>query len=88
MYNHLCPKKQAVKLGAVSYANAFNYGSPNNREISSIHFFNSEGIEVAYYVPCMLKFNNGNIMEINRQNPIDYPNAQPIESFYFEEDLL
>ena len=83
--NTLHPKQQAIALGAVSYANAFNYGSPQNREISSVHFFNSEGLEVAYYVPCMIKFNNGNIKPINRENPIDYPNAQPIEEFYFNQ---
>lgn len=80
---NLEPKTQAVNLGAVSYANSYNFGDDDNKEISSVHFFNEEGLEVAYYIPCMLKFNNGLIKQVNRKNPLDYPNAKPIESFYF-----
>lgn len=61
--------KQAVKLGAVSKARAYNF---NKGSVSSIHYFNGQGMEVGYYFPCM---HLPELTIVNRVNPIDYPNA-------------
>lgn len=86
-------KQQAKALGATHFKRAYN---GNDSTITSVHFFRPmnerelnhdnakycEGLkECAYYVPAMLKFNDGKIKTIDRFNPIDVKQAQPIEEF-------
>lgn len=73
---------QAIALGAVSYAKAYNFDSPWQSRPSSIYFFNEEGKEIGYYIPALCPTVK-TLTKIYRDNPIDYPNAKPIKNYHY-----
>lgn len=69
------------KYAITHYANAHNFDNFST-EISSIHFFNADNLEVFYIVPSIYDL-TFEITIVNRINPIDSKNKQEIKGSHY-----
>lgn len=63
------------------YSNAYNFDNFST-EVSSVHFFNNDGLEVFYIIPTMYTL-TFNVTIVNRVNPIDSKNKQDINGSHY-----